>query len=384
MNDATFRNREAALNQICADTDQNMLLNIYGEIGIGKSRLLQEAIYRLHQKAPPPLVLCVDMKDISTGQPETVLRALISQAQGHLKPTEQSVEQVADEIVTQLSALAGHTPVYLVFDTTEIFQQNMDFWRWMESHLVGPLVIEGQVRQLFAGRVPVPWRRVEVRRIVKLLPLQPLSLENEGRNLVSEVLQKKNPALTEAEDLEKVVDLVLEFSLGHPALSEKLSDYVAPHWPASPLDEFKKSLCRKVVKPFIEQNFFKNIDHPWGEILWWASALDWFDVTVLQRYLKHVAPELVKDQADYFFIQGISRLRVYHTIIWREERGDRLHGVVGRIVRHCLEILEPERYQQACQAAAETLEALADEFSEDYPEYQEYHQEAEDYRQRTK
>ncbi len=383
MKDATFQNRERALAQICADTDQTVLLNIYGEGGIGKTRLLKEARQQILTMFSSALILYVDMKQIQSGQMESVLLALMEQAQGQLQIADQDAEQVAGEIVTQLSILAENMAVYLVFDTTELFQENMSFWHWMESYLVGPLAVEGRVRQIFAGRVPVPWRRVEVRRIVKHLPLEPLSPDNDARNLVHEILQENNPSLEDEKTLQEAVDIVLNYSIGHPALSEKLANYVATRWPTSSPYEFEQGLCQQVVKPFIVQQFFKDIEHPWDKILWWASVLDWFDATVLQRYLKKVAPELIKDRADYFFIQGISRLRIHHTIIWREERGDRLHGVVGIIVRQCLKTLEPDRYHRACQAAAETLEALADEFPKEYPEYQQYHQEAKDYRQRA-
>lgn len=387
----TFQNREEAIETICIKTDQNVLLNVYGEAGIGKSRLLEEASQRLRTKSPPVLVLYVNLESLAAGStdpPKQVLQTLIDKAQEHLSGVWQNTDQVAGQIVAQLGQLAQRMSVYLIFDTTEVFQENMDFWRWMEKTLVGPLVVEGQIRQVFAGRLPVPWHRVEVRRAVKLIRLNPLPVEKDARNLVREVLQEDNPNLQHTEEnqkgLEDAVDWVLEFSFGHPLLSEKLAAYVATHWPVSSSDEFKRELCTTVVKPFIEEEFFKEIDPPWNEILWWASVLDWFDVTLLQQYLERVDQDLIRDKSDYFFIQGITRLRIHNTVVWREERGDRLHGIIDDIVRHCFEIMEPERYRQACLAAAETMETLASEFPEDDPEAQQYHQEAEMYRQWVK
>jgi energy-coupling factor transporter ATP-binding protein EcfA2 len=383
MKSATFQNRDMPLDEICTDTDQALLLNIYGESGIGKSTLLQAAAQRLRTRSPAALVLAIDLKEISLDQPEMILRTLLAQAQGMLNAPGQNPEQVAGQIVNQLSDIAAQTPLYLMFDTTERFQENMEFWRWMESYLVGPLAIEGQVRQIFAGRVPAPWRRVEIRRIVKLLPLEPLSTADAARNLVAEVLQVHNPQLRSKEQLESAVDLVLEFSFGHPQLSEQVAAYVALHWPVAAKEPFKRQLCQELIKPFIENVFFKDIEPLWREILWWLSVLDWFDVTILQRYLNLLKPELIKNQPDYFFIQGVSRLRIHYTVIWREERGDRLHGVVGQIVRQCLQVLEPTPYHQACLAAAQTMTTLAGEFPPEYPEFQQYHREAEIYRQRA-
>lgn len=387
----TFQDRQDAIEQICVQTDHPLLLNIYGEAGIGKSRLLAEASQEIRKRDSPSLVLQVDLELLTRAspadRPKQLLQYIIDQAQEWLSGVWQDTEQVAGQIVAQLSQLAKKMPVYLMFDTTEVFQEKMEFWRWLEEYLVSPLAAEGQIQQVFAGRVPVPWRRVEVRRILKLYPLDPLPPEDEARNLVREVLLEINHNLKvkkkEDKTLEEAVDLVMEFSFGHPLLSEHLAAKVGPRWPTPDPKEFKRELCSEVIKPFIDEYFFKEIIYPWNEILWWASVLDWFDVTVLQRYLKLIDPQLTDNQTDYFFIQGISRLRLHYTIIWREERGDRLHGIVGKIVRHCLEVSEPERYRQACLAAAETMEALAAEFPEEYPEFEQYRTEAEAYRRRA-
>jgi hypothetical protein len=384
----TFQNREQALNQICGQTNGAVLLNIYGEAGIGKSYLLQEAARRMRAKSPPALVTQADLGSLaktSTNRPEAAIRALIGQSEGRLSVVWQNPEQAAGQVVAELIDLADHMQVILMFDTTEVLQEDMEFWHWMEANLIGPLVVEGRLRQVFAGRVPVPWRRVEVRRALKLLQLPPLSAEDAARNLVREVLHQENPDLEDDESVERAIDLVLELSFGHPLLSERLAAYVASHWSVSTsASTFRPRLCQQVVKPFVDEQFLKDVRSPWGELLWWISVLDWFDATILQRYLGRVDPELVEGRMDYFFIQGITRLRIQNTVVWREERGDRLHGVIGDIMRRCFEVTDWEKCRRACQAAAETFEAMADEFPAESPEAQRYRQDAETYRLRAK
>jgi len=384
---STFQNREEALNELCTPVTQSPLLNVYGEAGIGKSRLLKQAVFELQQRrTSAALVFRVDLEPlakIESGRVEALLRAIIEQSQGRLHSVWHNVEQVAGKLVIQLSDLAAHTPVYLMFDTTEALQEDMVFWEWLQEHFIEPLVIDGRVKQIFAGRVPVPWRRFELRRNVKLLPIGPIKTYTAITDLIKEQLEKGNPNLQDDNVRDEAVDLVLEFSFGHPGLSEKIAEYVAPRWPVESPEDFEIELCKDVVKPFINQFLFEDIEPLWNEILWWASVLDWFDTTILQRYLGQLELEQVKGEPDYFFIQGIARLRTKNTVVWREEHGDRLHGVLRDIVRQCLKTMDPARYRKACSKVAETFQSIADEFVDEKDYAEQYSKQAELYQRRA-
>ncbi len=385
----SFQDRDESLKQLCDPANKGFLLNIYGEAGIGKSRLMMEAGERLRQNSPPALVFYVDLKPLSERasmeRPAALIQGLLDRAEGRLRVERQGVEYAAGQVIAQLTALSDQNPVVLMFDTTETLQEDMEFWSWLEANLVGPLVVEGRVQLIFAGRIPAPWRRVEVRRAVKLLLLQPLHPQEAARALAREVLRQHKAHWSDAA-LEQAVALVLEFSFAHPLLSEKLAEFIAQKWSPPPDSgvgvEFQRELCEGVVKPFVEQHLLETVEPPWKEILQWVSVLDWFDATILQRYLQRVTPELVKDKPDYFFVQGLTRLRIHHTVVWREERGDRMHGVIGDIIRHCFRVQKPEDYRRACTEAAKMFDDLAGDFGDD-PEADRYRQQAEEYRRRA-
>lgn len=379
-----FQDREEVLDELCAPVSQSLLLNLFGETGIGKSRVLQEAERRLQMDKTPALVLRFDLEKLkdATDRPTAVLRALIDQATGHVSGIWQNNEQVAAVIVAQLGALTQHTPVCLMFDTTEALQEDSTFWDWLHQNLTEPLVIDERVKQIYAGRIPVAWRRFELRRTVKLLPLGPLTPIDASRALVEQALLQHNPALQERNDFQAAIDVALEFSFGHPLLSERLAAYVTQHWPPDqPLAQFKKTLCEQKVKEFINESLFKGVEEQWIDILWWASVLDWFDPTILQEYLKRVMPEL-GEKPDYYFIQEVAKLRTYNRVIWQESRGDRLHGLIQDIVRQCFKTVNIDGYLSACLAAAETFESIAEEFSAEDSYAKQFIDEAAIYRQR--
>lgn len=378
-----FQNRSSELTKLLDPAAS--LITVYGEAGIGKTRLLKEAVREMKVRSPTALVLWVDASQLGERSPQAqtnLLRMLIDHAEGRLSGTWTSVQDVVMKTVTQLNTAAQHEPVVLIFDNTEKLQENGDFWHWMERHFVGPLLAGGDVKMIFAGRIPPPWRRFEVRQSLTRLPLRPLDLEGASDALVLDVLTTYNPAL-DVEAQQSAVKMVNALAFGHPRLSEEIAVYLAPRWPPEDAEAFRVEVCRNVVKPFIEEIFFADVEKPWKEWLWWMSVLDWFDTTILPAYLRRVTPKKVEGKPDYFFIQEIGRLRVEKRVLWREERGDCMHGVIGEIVEQCLKTLNPERYQRANTAAAETFEGIAAQFDDDPGIKSQYEDQARIYRGRA-
>jgi hypothetical protein len=383
-----FKDRNEEINTVISVMTDAPLLNTYGVAGIGKSRLLSEVSLRLRRQELQAVLIHVDLADLPSDpseRPEAFLKSLIAQEPTRLRGTWQNAEQVAAEVVIQLndiaSRLTSKTSVCLFVDTTEHVQQDMKFWSWMENNLIGPLVTTGEVRQVFAGRVPVPWRRFEVRRAVRLLSLGPLSPEEAIRELVVEVLKLKNPDLL-PEDIRQATTLITDLSLGHPLLSEELAAYAASRLPQAlqQPDTFQRELSERVVSPFADSYLFESIPAPWPEILKWASVLHQFDPLLLRRYLESLDDSLVIGKQDYFFVQGLAMLRIRYATIWHAGGGTTVHGVLRDILKRNLQILRPDDFRRACQAAASVYYTLADEFPLESEEANRYRSEAEQYR----
>ncbi len=378
-----FQNRESEMEKLL--NPPSSLIMVYGEAGIGKTRLLKEAAARLRERTPSSLILWVDFDRLAELSPQPqadLLRLLIEEAEGELRGAWRTEREAAPGIVEQLTDRARLVPVVLIFDNTEALQEKGSFWRWLELHLIGPL-LGGDSQVIFAGRIPQPWRRYEIRQALTALPLSPLNLETASNELIFDVLSQANPSL-DVEGRRAAVTLINDLAFGHPGLSEKIASYVAPRWPPADLEAFQVEVCKEIVKPFIQETFFADVAPPWDDWLWYLSVLDWFDTTILPSYLKQLTPQKVEDKPDYYFIQEISHLRVKKQILWREERGDCMHGVIGKIVEQCLKILEPERYRRANNAAAETFADIAAQF-EDAPDIQaQYNRQVNTYRKRAR
>lgn len=383
-----FVGREEELSQIMTlDLNGPPVYIVYGVRGIGKTRLLEEAIERLRKAGPyrtSALTFYIDCDKLAKSpMPDTLLQSIIDQGSEHLSGSWRSAEQAAREIVSQLAHLALGGGVYLFFDTTEALQSQEEFWRWLESNLVGPLVSAPQVRFVFAGRIPAPWRSYEVRRALRYLSLEPLPEKEAALKLLENCLTVYNDQLDEA-TVQAVLPLLYEMSQGHPGLSEQLARAAAPllpEWGQHP-DKLERVLRTTIVAPFIQSDLYGDLEPPWPAILTWASVLDEFDAYTLEQYVHRlpVLSDQVSDVPGNFYNRGIAEMRNQHALVWRSEKGYALHGILREIVQRQFEKQQPKQFQQALQAAQDTYATFAESLPEGHPDTKRYQGKAARYR----
>ena len=381
-----LRGREHEIKLVCQEDLSSRIINIYGEAGIGKTKLLRESKKELEGRYQAS-VFYVDLESASKSSgnlASRILESLISQRKGNYDALfSQKLEEIASKLVAELNQLAENKRVVIMLDTTEVIQDDMDFWSWMENNLVSPLAVYEKVLLIFAGRVPVPWRRYEVRRTVKTVKLAPLEYHKQttsdalpashsvvesgtpAHDLVHEAVANANPQLT-AEQCEAIIQLTIDYTFGHPALSLAVGKYLAIYWlPEKGSQQAQVRMAEEVIKPFIDQVFFKTVDELWRKILWWISPLVDFGPIFLRYYLSQVLAAEVEGKTDSFFAAGLTNLRIKHAVIWKRVENEQFHGTIGRIVSRCFQVVSPSDFNKACNAAYQTCLRLVNEFLSD-------------------
>jgi hypothetical protein len=340
-----FTNRDDERSQLLHPPP---LLNIYGEYGIGKTRLLEWAIDEWRKSG---IVLHVKLEE-ATGDAENAIRRCAELLRGKIVAEEARVPGThaseADGVLHGIRRLAEVHPVFLAFDTTEGLHSNAAFWSWMEVNIVGPLLSEPQVKQIFAGRIPVPWRRAEVRLSVELLRIERIPEEDESQ-LIRSAIAARNGGRPEA-ILGRWINAIARLSYGLPRLVEALAETMTQIAGTEQMNETEldQRLAER-VRGFIYEDLFRDVAAEWRDILWWACVPERFDAESLKAYLQEVKPCLAGHE-EYYYIKGIQDLRLHYMVVSADARGNRLSGVLQDVVRGCFRRVAPADYARAEQA----------------------------------
>jgi hypothetical protein len=382
-----FQNRVDELKKISDPPVASLVLDIYGEAGIGKSRLLMEARERCRQAGRT--VLLIDLNVADPGDLTGLVTKALVEVPEPLRIGWAGPEDAAARIVRWLAEAAQvKEPAYLMLDTTEHLQNEDAFWRWLEANLIAPLLVQNKARVLVvcAGRMPAPWRRFEVRRRVSTLALQPLPPGAGAEDLLQAALQPCRGVLTD-EEWSALLAMLSDLAFGHPRLSLDLTQYCTSSLKAglsaalADPDALRHTLCRNVVAPTARDYFYQGLDPTWIAALEWASVLRQFDAQLLREYVEACDPDLTVCHNELDFVTGLMELRSRHALIWQAGSGYTVHGVLGQIIRRNMQILEPERYGTACRAAAALFSRMAKQSQPRSPDRQRYRETAREYEQ---
>ena len=381
-----FQNREPIVTRICDFSGEHhgQITVITGEAGIGKSAVLDASAGKIDARDSGALILRTDFEQIAESEQDfksAFLQALTVQIGAALSPFVIQPDMAGMQLAAALNLLPADRRVYLFCDTTEVVQDQRGLWKWLEESFLQPLLTVDRLRIVFAGRIAPPFQVYEVRRALYKETLQPLDL-HPGEALIREVLHEEAPEMP-AHKVEQAIKLVQGIAFGHAALSETLARYVAGREAQLGSAGFEAELCEIVVDPFVRREMMPGLEGPWAAVIPWITILNSFDATILTAFLKRQAPDTMEEQSDHFFIQGISQLRQRNQVVWKENVGYQVEGVLGQILRRCLTTRYPEAYRKACEVAADTFEGIAYTFRDDPVQASYYNTEAEFYRHRA-
>jgi hypothetical protein len=394
---STFQDRVLELTAMTAGPSEGVrVLNFHGEAGIGKSRLLKEGAARLSAN-PQALVLRTDLTALSSqreGRSLTLLRQL-TEGSAQLAIAADDSDTIAAQLVDRLNMVASDRRVTVLVDTTEAIQDDTGFWQWFERSLLSPLISEGNVLVVLAGRLPAPIRLVEVRRYLKVWPLEPLPIKDDARQLVREVLTA-TPGSFALDDpretkrgtklADEFADLVLSFSHGHPRLSEEIAQFLAVPGNQEPADSLRRRVAEEVVRPFIDRELFpfRPDMARWRPLMEWASVLDWFDATVFYHFdLALSGSQQPEIEWQYDFVKAMAQLRAPYAVVKWEGAGYTLVGTIKSIVASYMQAARHVEYIRSLRAAVEVFDQIVEDLFADNPQAGEpYGKAARSYEQR--
>ena len=95
---ADFKNRNDELTKICNLNSKTILYNVFGEAGIGKTRLLLKSKREIELSTKDANIFYIDLLNISSNidnRIELTLKSILKQDENIFSGTWQSVEQVA-------------------------------------------------------------------------------------------------------------------------------------------------------------------------------------------------------------------------------------------------------------------------------------------------
>jgi len=165
-------------------------------------------------------------------------------------------------LVSELTRLARtqKKKIMLLFDTTELLQTEMKFWTWLETNLVGPLVLDGGIRQVFAGRncrtlAEDRGAAQSTNHFVKKLPSR-LYL----RGLAVSLLKFRGLEWDEDKLENILVNIMDRFSFGHPRLALALAEKIISDWNTKTVKEYladkatyEREICQQVIEVLLKR-----------------------------------------------------------------------------------------------------------------------------------
>jgi len=380
------------------------VLNFYGILGIGKTRLLDE----IHQRAwtgkwqdhtlPPTFSALTDLAqgpDLSREKAfmnpyrrgaeilADQMRQLEQQTKEHDKkffevlkafrtlyvPESDDDEQTWHDFAHKANQVASafslyvyrqvkqrerqKQPVMLLFDNVdELPSQVFD---WLEYEVFSPLVQTDRILLVCAGRSPVRWKRFEVRRRVLLRKLSP---PDDGA-----LLERPQTSWS------TVADQIVEITFNYPPANDAIVAELERMENAKAIDLETFNLHRpgfiKLMVDVIEEKLLTDVDSDLRQAFRIIAPLRQFDVTRLRAVLPEFDPERFGDRGGNYYLLMLNRMVDTALVEWSVLRKAYvLDETLRRILTLDVEAQNIELVEQIHQQAADLHHSWLEENTE--------------------
>lgn len=341
------------------------VLEFYGLAGIGKTILLQEN-KRQCREANVPFAFAdlAGMGTMEEGAPARLVDHLMHQleVQSFPLPTRLSVardvfwrerakpsgpkdprlQTLTQEFVHYLEkVLTRPQPIALILDTTDACHEG--FLLWLSRDVLGPLINNGTLLGIFAGRACVDEWDSEIRRMRQKYSLRPFTVKDTENHL--QHLPKGAQYVPVAPEVQKLTH-------GHPYSNEAVVYWLNELGiDAVQVAESRTELACRLREVVIEKYIMGELE-PWlRSLLELAGIPRWFDGYVLKTLIAQFLPELDGDKPMQYYIAKIVNLM--DTKLVSYERGYQVDRLLRQMQGTYLAILEPERFLALHELMAE-------------------------------
>lgn len=377
-------NREDELEYICTRATKPYI-EIYGFAGCGKTELLQEVADRYEltrmwvqafisfedqqisqQISMEPLDLIAEIMRQTVGR--ELDRRLVSRAQAEIA-TEKGIEPAevpesetkalaAKLAATELADHLAHQRTLLLFDSSEWVPTPI--LQWIEGVLIPTLEDkmldpQEQLRLVFAGRSPLPWRSPLVKENLYLWPLTPFSEGAVGAMLDNFAALKLRDSLSKRKRA-AIIAGVLDITSGHPKCIRNVLEEIAHQEFDIPADYFvtdQARLFEQHVEPVVEREVLGKVPEELRNIF----CL----VCIFRRLMPDTLGLLIqerqagRDFPDPMLLLGELRAKT-RLIAPKPAPMYDIDSVVRRILAMKMELKELDRYRQLNKLAATNYE----------------------------
>lgn len=347
------------------------VVNFWGVTGIGKSWLLKHVNYLYqpnsnHQQKT--IVLLYEFENNESAELTTLIQKLASSLEVQLPPELHSNEE-AQRALQQASQGNHHALVHvlnacttnnlvpiLLFDDTE--KVSADDWEQIEKELMEPLVLNGRILFVIAGRRYIPrWRRFEVRRRVQEpheTHLTPFSKES-----VKWLLEKRNYNID--------ADILLPFTAGNPRLVDELGSELQK---MSRGETVNQAFIRQNNKPIAsilqryQEDLLKNVPAHLHSYLYAIIPLRAYRMEALRFMLNEADQDWYQEWTDGDYLRTLRELDQTEIVWWnRDRRAYTTDYIARRIINQRQLLQDPNIFVQWHQRAF----SLYTQWAEEHP-----------------